>query len=386
MSPHLAEEVLLSKSGMNNIESWLILLHTPGLGVTTAHKLLEELGDPGDILNTAGSKLGHFGLNKKIISALLQPDTEALQKDIEWTEEDDNHHIITFSDSRYPLQLKNIVDAPLVLFVRGDPDYLHQPQLAMVGSRTPTALGKKTASDFAEHLSNSGITITSGLAKGIDGASHIGALKGIAGTVALVAHGLDIVYPAIHRQLAEDICHNGAVVSELPIGTAPHKGLFPRRNRIISGLSLGTLVVEAALKSGSLITAKLALEQGREVFAIPGSIHNPLARGCHQLIRQGAKLVETSKDILEELSPYLPTQHLPTQHRPAPQHCETNIKNQKLDPDHQKLLKCLQYEPTAIDELVNLSGFSAAEVASMLLIMELEGSVVSEGGLYTRFK
>jgi DNA processing protein len=151
-------------------------------------------------------------------------------------------------------------------------------------------------------------------------------------------------------------------------------------------LSLGTLVVEAALKSGSLITAKLALEQGREVFAIPGSIHNPLARGCHQLIRQGAKLVETSKDILEELSPYLPTQHLPTQHRPAPQHCETDIKNQKLDPDHQKLLKCLQYEPTAIDELVNLSGFSAAEVASMLLIMELEGSVVSEGGLYTRFK
>ena len=373
----------------NSTESWLLLLHTPGLGTATAHKLLDKFGSPENILNAQASKLNHFGLNKKIISALLQPDIKALQKDIEWARNettDGKHHIITFSDKRYPQQLKNISDAPLVLYVRGDPDYLQQPQLAIVGSRTPTALGKKTASDFAEHLSGSGITITSGLAKGIDAASHEGALKGIAGTVALVAHGLDIVYPAIHRKLAEDICHKGAVVSEVPIGTTPQKGLFPRRNRIISGLSLGTLVVEAALKSGSLITAKLALEQSREVFAIPGSIHNPLARGCHQLIRNGAKLVETSKDILEELSPYLSEHGLPAQ-QDLPHQPDNSDKNiQKLDPDHQKLLKCLQYEPMAIDELVSLSGFSAAEVASMLLIMELEGGVVSEGGLYTRLK
>ena len=368
----------------NSTEPWLILLHTPGLGVKTAHELLKHFGNPENILNAPGSKLDHFGLNKKVIAALHQPDMEALTKDKNWLADgaaDNKHHIITFSDSRYPPQLKNIADAPLVLFVRGDPDYLQQPQLAMVGSRTPTASGKKTASDFAEHLSNSGITITSGLANGIDGASHRGALQGIAGTVALVAHGLDIVYPAAHRQLAEDICHKGAVVSESPIGTEPHKGLFPRRNRIISGLSLGTLVVEAALKSGSLITAKLALEQGREVFAIPGSIHNPLARGCHQLIRQGAKLVETSKDILEELSPYLCAYNIP-----APQLNNIDTGNQKLDPDHQKLLKCLQYEPMTIDELVNLSGFSAAEVASVLLIMELEGGVANEGGLYTRLR
>ena len=290
-----------------------------------------------------------------------------------------HHHIITLHDSRYPAHLKTINDPPPLLYVRGDPDYLQQPQLAMVGSRSPTTVGKRTACDFAEFLSNSGITITSGLARGIDGASHQGALQGIAGTVALVAHGLDIVYPASHQKLAEAISQRGAIVSEVPIGTAPHKGLFPRRNRIISGLSLGTLVVEAALKSGSLITAKHALEQGREVFAIPGSIHNPLARGCHQLLRQGAKLVETAEDILEELAPHLKSAPSATNKK-----FEADKSGEKLDPDHQKLLKCLEYEPVTIDELVNRSGFTAAEVASMLLIMELEGSVVSEGSMFIR--
>jgi DNA processing protein len=366
---------------MNELEAWLILLHTPGLNLATTHTLLNECGSANTILNTSVSRLEQLGLKKKIISAIQHADTQAVQADIEWAASDDNHHIITYHDNRYPRQLKTITDAPPLLFVRGDPDYLQQPQLAMVGSRTPTAAGKRNAHDFAKHLSDSGITIISGLARGIDGASHQGALQGIAGTVAVLAHGLDIVYPAEHRVLAEDVSHHGAVVSETPIGIAPHRGLFPKRNRIISGLSLGTLVVEAALKSGSLITSKHALEQGREVFAIPGSIHNPLARGCHQLIRQGAKLVETAEDILEELIAHLPTKNLTskvetdeTQNEPA------------LDPDHQKLLKCLQFEPVAIDELVNCSGFSAAEVASMLLIMELEGSIVSENGLYSRIK
>jgi len=253
----------------------------------------------------------------------------------------------------------------------------------MVGSRNPTAAGRSTAKDFASHLSNAGITITSGLASGIDGASHEGALQGIAGTIAVVAHGLDIVYPANHQRLAQQITQHGAVISEMPIGTQPLAGLFPRRNRIISALALGTLVVEAAKKSGSLITARYALEQNREVFAIPGSIHNPMARGCHQLIRQGAKLVETADDILEELyisldqsARYVKKQSADTQENPKDPH-------PALDPDHQKLLKCLAYEPASIDELVNRSQFNAAEVASMLLIMELEGIIVSQDGRYT---
>jgi len=265
--------------------------------------------------------------------------------------------------------------------VGGDPDYLSQPHLAIVGSRTPTAAGRNAARDFAQHLSNAGITITSGLAHGIDAASHEGALQGIAGTIALVAHGLDIVYPAANQQLALDITQAGAVVSEVPIGTLPARGLFPQRNRIISGLSIGTLVVEAALKSGSLITAKQAIEQNKEIFAIPGSIHNPLARGCHQLIRQGAKLVETADDILEELGCHLKT---PVSSENFTQNNKEiqNDSPQTLDPDHQKLLKCLSYEPASIDELVNRSAFSAAEIASMLLIMELEGTVSSQDGRY----
>jgi len=366
---------------MNDVNNWLLLLHTDGLGVAGFHKLLSTYEHPEKILGLNGSMLSELGFNKQTISAIQQTSPNTIQKDIEWLNAADDHHIITLFDPLYPQRLKSISQPPPVLFVRGDPDYLQQPQLAMVGSRNPTAAGKRTASDFARHLSESGITITSGLARGIDGASHQGALQGIAGTVALVAHGLDIVYPATHRALAKEVTHNGAVVSEVPIGTEPHRGLFPRRNRIISGLSLGTLVVEAALKSGSLITARHALEQDREVFAIPGSIHNPLARGCHQLIRQGAKLVETAEDIIEELLPHLPAQSIS-----ATKPVNTGKNEQTLDPDHQKLLKCLQYEATAIDELVDCSGFSAAEVASMLLIMELKGSVVNEGGRYTRIK
>lgn len=366
---------------MSDVKDWLILLRAPGLGVAGFHKLLDRFGSPEKILAASRGQFSALGFSQQTITAIQQPDLDAVQLDLEWQDAADNHHILTLFDPHYPSQLKSIVHPPPVLFVRGDPDYLLQPQLAMVGSRNPTAAGRRTASDFAKYLSTSGITITSGLASGIDGASHQGALQGIAGTIALVAHGLDIVYPAAHRALAEEIANHGAVVSEMPIGTEPHRGLFPRRNRIISGISLGTLVVEAALKSGSLITAKHALEQSREVFAIPGSIHNPLSRGCHQLIRQGAKLVETAEDIIEELLPYTPA---PVDSAKEP--ANTRKKEQALDPDHLKLLKCLQYEAIAIDELVGRSGFSAAEVASMLLIMELEGTIVSEGGRYTRIK
>ncbi len=367
---------------MNTLNAWLQILHTPGIGAKTFKKLLKHFVSAENVLSASRSELNDCRLNPATISAIINPDTGTIQADIDWLAAEENHSIITLADERYPPRLKQLIDAPAILFVRGDPDYLNQPQLAMVGSRTPTANGLQTARDFAHYLSDAGITITSGLANGIDGASHEGALQGIAGTIALVAHGLDLVYPAKHQQLAQKITQAGAIVSEVPIGTKPLRGLFPRRNRIISGLSIGTLVVEAALKSGSLITANQAMEQNKEVFAIPGSIHNPLARGCHQLIRQGAKLVETADDILEELSYPLKTADF-SQQNSAISKKSINNSALALDLDHQKLLKCLDYEPASIDELVNRSQFSAAEIASMLLIMELEGNIVSQDGLYS---
>jgi len=368
---------------MNALNIWLQLLHTPGIGVKTFQKIIQHFADIEDVTSAPTAELRSCGLNQNTINALRTQDVSVIENELNWLDQADNHHIITQHDERYPPQLKQLDDAPALLFVRGDPDYLTRPQLAMVGSRTPTAAGLQTARDFSRHLSDAGITITSGLASGIDGASHEGALQGIAGTIALVAHGLDLVYPAKHQRLAQQISLAGAIVAEVPIGTEPVRGLFPRRNRLISGLSIGTLVVEAALKSGSLITADLALEQNKEVFAIPGSIHNPLARGCHRLIRQGAKLVETADDILEELHFRLKT---PTNDLQIPLFQKKRCTDlpQALDPDHQKLLKCLDYEPASIDELVNRSPFSAAEVASMLLIMELEGTIISQNGLYSR--
>jgi len=363
-----------------DIKPWLVLSRVSGFGPSKFKNLITHFGNAQNILDASSAELTSFGLKQNIIKALHNPDLDNIEADIIWSALP-NHHIIAFDNDLYPRQLRTISDPPCLLYVWGDPDYLNQPQLAMVGSRTPTASGKKTAFEFSQHLSRAGVTITSGLARGIDGASHKGALEGIAGTIALVAHGLDIIYPAEHRDLAESISRNGAIVSEMPIGTTPHRGLFPRRNRLISGISQGTLVVEAALKSGSLITAKLALEQGREVFAIPGSIHNPLARGCHQLIRQGAKLVETANDILEELLPNLAIEKI------DPSIDDNSAEQYEiLDPDHQKLLKCLAYETMSIDDLVAQSNFSAAEIASMLLILELEGHVVCQNGLFAQVR
>jgi len=369
-------------TNQSSIENWLHLRHTPGIGYSSFHTLLKSFASVDAILNASHKQLSSLALKAETIAALTHPQSLDISADLNWLEQE-NHHIITVLDDAYPEKLKQLPDAPLLLYVRGDPDYLNQPSLAMVGSRNPSAAGRNTASDFASHLSNAGITIISGLATGIDGASHKGALQGLAGTVAVVAHGLDIVYPAKHQKLAQQITENGAVISEMPIGTQPHRGLFPRRNRLISALSLGTLVVEAAQKSGSLITARCAIEQNREVFAIPGSIHNPMARGCHQLIRQGAKLVETAGDILEELCISSHTASLYPQK--SEKNTPENLKDPHLalDPDHQKLLKCLAYEPASIDELVISSHFTAAEVASMLLILELEGIIVCQDGRYT---
>ena len=267
-----------------------------------------------------------------------------------------------------------------LLFGHGDPGLLCSPQLAIVGSRNPSVSGRQTAGEFAAHLAAVGITISSGLASGIDGAAHLGALRADGFTLAVAATGLDRVYPADHRDLAHRIAEQGVLVSEFPPGTPPRRDHFPRRNRIIAGLALGTLVVEAAVRSGSLITARLAAEQGREVFAIPGSIHNPLARGCHRLIRQGAKLVETAQDVLEELAPLLGTRSSAASlsDDEPPQ-----LRLQTLDPEYRQLLASLGHDPLPADQLIERSGLTAEAVSSMLLLLELEGYVSSApGGRY----
>lgn len=285
---------------------------------------------------------------------------------------------MTLEDERYPSLLKEIPDPPAVLFVYGEPGILNQPQLAMVGSRHHSPGGRDTPRDFARYLASAGLVITSGMALGIDAACHQGALDGGGQTIAVTGTGLDRIYPARHRDLAHEIAENGALVSEFPIGMPPLAGNFPRRNRIISGLSLGVLVVEAAIKSGSLITARLALEQGREVLAIPGSIHNPHSRGCNSLIRQGAKLVETAQDVLEEL--------------PGIQGSNLEISGYfkdsrqfELNESYKKVLESVGHESTAVDTVVERSGLTADAVCSMLLILELQGFVAaSNGGYYSQ--
>jgi DNA processing protein len=296
-----------------------------------------------------------------------------------WADEA-GHSILTPASPDYPPLLKEIPGPPDCLYVDGQVDALHLPALAIVGSRNPTRQGRQTAYEFARHLGRSGFCIVSGLAQGIDTAAHEGALDGGGQTVAFLGHGVDTVYPASNRSLAARIIGSGALCSEFPLGASPRREHFPQRNRLISGLSLGTIVVEAARKSGSLITARLASEQGREVFAIPGSIHNPLSRGCHQLIRQGAKLVESAADIVDELG--MLVDHIATAPG-APAAAEPGPSDD--DPQYGALLEAMGFDPASTDELAARSGLTIDEVSSMLLILELEGKIEAQaGGRYSR--
>jgi DNA processing protein len=338
------------------------------------------------VLAAGRSALTEAGVSTEVAEAIGRGDEREAETDLVWAERD-GAHILARDDPRYPPLLAQVPAAPCVLFVRGDPAVLSDPQLAIVGSRNPTPAGRETTREFARHLAGCGLTITSGLAIGIDGAAHEGALE--AGrTVAVLGTGPDRVYPAAHRELARRIAAQGALVSELPPGSGVRGANFPRRNRIISALSLGTLVAEAALQSGSLITARYASEQGREVFAIPGSIHNPVARGCHALIRQGAKLVETAQDVLEELAPQLrpflkaAAGDVPPLAGDAQRAVGTATG---FDGDYQRLLDAMGYDPVAPDELIRRTGLAAQSVSSMLLLLELEGHVSSQpGGRYCR--
>jgi len=287
------------------IEAWLVLLHANGIGLTRLQRLLNVFDSVTEIVAASRSQLKAIpGIGDKLINAICHPNKKRIDNCLRWLEKP-QHHFIPLYSVHYPALLAATSDAPIALFVHGNKDLLQQPQIAMVGSRNPDQYGKEKACDFAVALANCGITVTSGLALGIDAAAHRGALAAGGDTIAVVATGIDRVYPPQHKKLAQQIVENGCLVSEQILGCPPKAGLFPRRNRIISGLSLGCLVLQASLRSGSLITARSAMEQGREVFALPGSINNPLSKGCHQLIRQGANLIETIDEILIELKEIL---------------------------------------------------------------------------------
>lgn len=370
----------------NKLRPWLALFHVPHLSLSVSHKLLECLGSPEAILTSSTAELSRMAVNRQAIDAIQayqkNPDasevSQAVEADLSWLAQA-NNTIIALPDPAYPAQLKQISLPPLVMYIIGDPDVLQHTQIAMVGSRNPSVVGRDTARSFAKQLAMAGITVTSGLAIGIDGVSHEGALAGSGQTVAVMATGADKRYPRHHIQLAEKITQHGALVTEFPLGTPPRPGHFPQRNRIISGLSLGTLVVEAAPKSGSLITARFALNQDREVFAIPGSIHNPMSKGCHALIRQGAKLVETIDDILEEISYMMPDSSTLTNLAEP-----TNLARVDLDPSVAQVFKLIGYDVVSHDQLMVNGELSAAELTANLIQLELLDCIKAVDGGFVR--
>ena len=363
----------------HQLRFWLALHRAPQIGSIRFRRLLNHFGSPQSVFEAGRAAWAAIGVPARTMDYLAAPNWEWVEADLRWIYgEGPGHHCLTLEHPLYPPLLREIADPPAILFVRGDPLILSGNHIAVVGSRSPTPSGQGTAREFARDLASQGVGIVSGLAVGIDAASHEGALEGGGITVAVAGTGPDRIYPRHHEQLADDILsRGGALISEYPPGTGPLAANFPRRNRIISGLAKGTLVVEAALKSGSLITARLAVEQNRDVFAVPGSIHNPLARGCHQLIQQGAKLVQTPDDVLDEYETVWP--RLESERGATP------------DPDAAKnetgLLKYIAYEPTTVDTLVVATGLAADIVVSRLLELELIGDIAAvPGGGYMRLR
>ena len=366
-------------------DAWLTLLSAAQLlSPRPWLRALKHYGSADALCAASPRGLLELGLATEATHKLRAPDEGVIERWRLWLA-GPHRALVAFGSPAYPHRLAQLVDAPLALWVAGpELALLSAPQLAIVGSRSPTTGGRETAEQFARYLSERGLTITSGLATGIDGASHRGALPELGGTVAVLGCGIDVVFPRAHAQLATDIAARGLLVSEYAPGVQPQKHFFPQRNRIIAGLSLGTLVVEATRRSGSLITATHAMDFGREVFAIPGSIHNPLARGCHALIRQGAKLVEEAADILIELAPQLRSEGIELRtvsDAPNPTESTPLIE----DPSYQNLLKEMGFSPIAIGELATRAQLTTAEVSSMLLVLELEGLVEAlPGGWYSR--
>lgn len=362
----------------DELAAWLRLLSTPGIGRGGARQLLAAFGSPRGVFD-ASSVARRNAVGPELARPLeaepggLAAAVAVLQT---WLQAGPDRTWIALGDPRYPQALLQTADPPLLLYAQGRrPELLNTPSLAIVGSRNPTPQGTENARAFAEHLGREGLTIVSGMALGIDAAAHSGALNGKGGTIAVVGTGLDRVYPRAHRELAHRIAEHGVIVSEFALGTEPLAANFPQRNRIIAGLSLGTLVVEAALESGSLITARLALEAGREVFAIPGSIHSPQSRGCHALIKQGARLVDDARDVLDELAGQLPPRAPRAAARTTP----------GAAPVQDPLLEQMGYEAVDLDQLQARTGWPAAQLNARLLELELEGRVARmPGGLFQR--
>ncbi|MGH8865481.1 MAG: DNA-processing protein DprA [Burkholderiales bacterium] len=353
--------------------AWLKLGLVAELTPASFRKLLGEFGDPEAVCAANRSALGRIVPNEVADAILRGPDTTRVDVALRWFEEPGNR-IISLADAAYPRLLLEITDPPPLLYVKGDSGLLDRAALAVVGSRNATPQGSANAEDLGRELSDGGFTIVSGLALGIDAAAHRGGLAGASSSLAVVGTGLDIVYPARNRGLAHQLAKQGALVSEFPLGTPALSGNFPRRNRLISGLARGCLIVEAALRSGSLITARYALEQGREVFAIPGSIHSPLSKGCHLLIKQGAKLVESSNDILEELGAAVRVQ-------------TATLGEADVSPEHVELLAALGFDPLDLDTLCERSGLTPESASAMLLTLELDGTVSRlPGGKFQRVR
>jgi DNA processing protein len=349
---------------------WLSLSQIEGLGCQTFCQLLKTFGSPSEIYRKKFKELRAVVSEKIALEIGQGVDQTGLQDTLTWLAQA-NNHLVTLADADYPKALLEIADPPPLLYAKGNLALLNKLSIAIVGSRNASVQGEKNAEAFAQGLAEHGLCIVSGLALGIDGAAHRGALKAKGDTIAVVGTGLDMVYPAQHRDLAHQIASNGLIISEFPLGTLSKPQNFPRRNRLISGLSLGCLVVEANLKSGSQITARLSAEQGREVFAIPGSIHSPLAKGCHQLIKQGAKLVDSLQDIVEELNLSKAVS--------APLAEENSPTNQ----DQQTLLDAMAYDAISIETLVQLTGLTVSTLSSMLTLLELEGRITGlAGGQY----
>lgn len=352
----------------DSLAAWLRLTLIPGIGGETQRKLLAAFGLPEAIFSAGRLEARGVIGNRADLLFDFDP-TEVVAHSLEWASQP-GQHIISLADEAYPKALLEIADPPSLLYVRGNLALLQKRGLAMVGSRNATPQGVQTAENFAKTLAAKGLTIISGLALGIDAAAHRGALAAKGETIAVIGTGPDRIYPARNKELALAIVESGAIVSEFPLGTPAIASNFPRRNRIISGLSRGVLVVEAAPESGSLITARLAAEQGREVFAIPGSIHSPVARGCHKLIKQGAKLVETAADILEELGSF----------NTAP---AADIPSDKADEG--PILAALGHDPCSLDDLVERTTMSADQLLPELLTLELCGLIATlPGNRYQR--
>lgn len=372
----------------DELGAWLRLTETPGIGRESVRRLLAAFGSPQGALD-AGAAGWREVVGSVAANALqTEPETFAAQlaSTLAWLDADPAHrHVLTYGDAAYPASLLNTADPPPMLYAQGDLALLSATSLAIVGSRNATPQGEENARAFAAHLSGQGVTIVSGMALGIDGAAHEGALTGRGSTIAVVGTGLDLVYPKRHKALAHRISAHGLLLSEFALGTPSIDTNFPRRNRIIAGLSLGTLVVEAAVRSGSLITARMALECGRDVFAIPGSIHSPQSRGCHRLIKEGAKLVESADDILHELRLPGPPPAAATAAEEAEAEVDADGEPVEHLTDEQKLLAAMGHDPVTLDALGARTGWPSDKLSAMLLALELGGELARlPGALFQR--